>query len=390
MAKSFEVNVNPEILRWARERAGFSEEETAKKLKISIENYRKIETGKKKPTFTQIERLARIFKRPTAVFFLPEPPDEPPFSASFRIMPKSEQNLSRELRLAIRKARYYQSIANELMEDLGINPKANVKFATINDDPLLLAREERRKLGISIEEQFEFRNAYSAFNRWRNAVEAQNILVFQFKFPIESARGFSLMDKEPPVIVLNSSDNILARIFTLFHEYAHILLRLPEIYTGEETIDYDKEIESWCNKFASEFLVPENFLKNEKSYRELINKTKSLEEVLKILSQRFKVSKHAILTKLKVINVISNEEYEEISLKLKSQFIKEEKRGFSLPAHKRCIQEKGEKFVSIVLNAKEKEIITSADMIEYLSLKLDNLKRLIENKSQVNNEYLHY
>jgi len=33
MAKSFEVNVNPEILRWARERAGFSEEETAKKLK---------------------------------------------------------------------------------------------------------------------------------------------------------------------------------------------------------------------------------------------------------------------------------------------------------------------------------------------------------------------
>lgn len=112
--------------------------------------------------------------------------------------------------------------------------------------------------------------------------------------------------------------------------------------------------------------------------------------MLKILSQRFKVSKHAILTKLKVINVISNEEYEEISLKLKSQFIKEEKRGFSLPAHKRCIQEKGEKFVSIVLNAKEKEIITSADMIEYLSLKLDNLKRLIENKSQVNNEYLHY
>ena len=390
MAKSFEVNVNPEILRWARERAGFSEEETAKKLKTNTENYRKIETGEKKPTFTQIERLAHFFKRPIAVFFLPEPPDEPPFSTSFRIMPKSEQNLSKELRLAIRKTRYYQSIANELMEDLGINTKANVSSATINDDPLLLAREERRKLGISIEEQFKFKNAYSALSKWRDAVEAQNILVFQFKFPIESARGFSLMDKEPPVIVLNSSDNILARIFTLFHEYAHILLRLPEIYTGEETIGHDKKIENWCNKFASEFLAPESIIKNEDAYRELIDKTKNLEEVLEILSNRFKVSKHAILTKLKVINVISNEEYEEISSKLKSQFIEEEKRGFSLPPHKRCIQEKGKKFVSIVLNAKEKEIITSADMIEYLSLKSDNLKKLIENKSQVNNEYLHY
>ena len=376
MPRSFEVDVNPEIIKWARERAGYYEEEAAKKVKTSIENYKKIETGEKKPTFRQIEAFSRIFKRPLAVFLLPEPPDEPPVSASFRVMPKSERELPKELKWAIRKARNYQSIAHELMKDLNFNVKADVPSTTIDDDPFLLAKKQREKLGVSIEEQFSFKNAYEAFNRWRDAVEAQNILVFQFKFPVESARGFSLMDKEPSVIVLNFTDNILARTFTLFHEYAHILLKMPEIYVEGDTINQYPEVENWCNKFASEFLLPESVLKKENAYREFINKTRSLEDTLKILSERFKVSRHSILTKFKILNIISKEKYEEGKAKLEEEFrIKEH---FFLPPYKRCIQEKGKKFVSIVMDSKERGLITSADAIEYLSLKLNNLKKLTE------------
>jgi Zn-dependent peptidase ImmA (M78 family)/DNA-binding XRE family transcriptional regulator len=374
MRKSFEVFVNPDIIRWARESSGYSIEEIAKKLKISVENYIKIERGEKKPTFKQIEKLSHYFKRPISAFLLSEAPKEKSIAASFRILPKSEKGISKGLILAIRKARYYQSIVKELITDLNLDTGAQVLSASIYDDPIKLARIEREKLGISIERQFNFKNAYEAFNTWRDAVEKKNIFVFQFNFPIESARGFSLMDEEPPVIVLNLADNILARIFTLFHEYAHILLRIPEIYSGEEVEERYPEEENWCNNFASEFLVPEFVLKEEPAFIEFKNGVKSLEEVVVNLSKRFMVSKHAILTKFMLRRWITKEEYDEEVQKLKLR--EEKKKTIPVQLHKKCIQEKGKKFVSIIMESREKGLITTADAIEYLSLKLDSLEKL--------------
>lgn len=375
MTKSFEISINPDVIKWARESAGFSVEEIAKKLKISTENYKKIEKGEKKPTFRQIENLSHFFKRPTAVFLLPKPPEEPSISTSFRVIPKSEKELSKEIRLAIRKARYYQEITNELMKELGLHPKAQVPEANISDNPFSLAKKQREKCGIPIEEQFRFKSAYTAFSKWREIVEAQNILVFQFNFSLESARGFSLMDNDPPAIVINSADNILARIFTLFHEYAHILLNMPEIYT--EDINQYIEVENWCNRFASEFLVPEEELRKEPAYKKFIDRVASLEETLEILSNRFIVSKHAILTKFKALNLITQEDYNKKSAKLRERFREERKKSFyNLPSHKRCIQEKGKRFVFFVMDSQEKGMITSTDAMEYLSLKLEGLKEL--------------
>ena len=51
MSRSFEVDVNPNIIKWARESAGWSIEEIAGKLKTSVENYKRIESGLKRPTY---------------------------------------------------------------------------------------------------------------------------------------------------------------------------------------------------------------------------------------------------------------------------------------------------------------------------------------------------
>ena len=51
MSRSFEVDVNPNIIKWARESAGWSIEEIAGKLKTSAENYKRIESGLKRPTY---------------------------------------------------------------------------------------------------------------------------------------------------------------------------------------------------------------------------------------------------------------------------------------------------------------------------------------------------
>jgi Zn-dependent peptidase ImmA (M78 family)/transcriptional regulator with XRE-family HTH domain len=374
--KSLEVSINPEVIKWARENAGFSIEEISKKLKTSKENFEKIESGKKHPTFRQLEFLANCFKRPVAIFFLPEPPEEPSIVSSFRILPKSEREFSKDLRLAIRKARYYQSISNDLMKDLGIDSKPKITVATLQNNPQEFAKEERKRMGISLDEQLKWENAYEAFNAWRSAIESRNILVFQFKFPIEDARGFSLMDKEPPVIAINSADNILARIFTLFHEFAHIILGITEIYAGEEEVITDMNVENWCNSFASEFLIPQEVVEKDKDFRFFIQYRKHSPEILQNLSKKFKVSKKAILTRLRTLDLIEYDAYRRESSTLMEQDVKILK-GFMTPPQK-CLQEKGKQFISIILASKERGIITTQDVIEYLSIRLKHLNKIQE------------
>ena len=86
--KSLKINLNPEVIKWARESAGWSVEEISKKLKTSKENFTKIESGDKPLTFRQLQLLANYLKRSVATFFLPKPPKEPPIESSFVILPQ--------------------------------------------------------------------------------------------------------------------------------------------------------------------------------------------------------------------------------------------------------------------------------------------------------------
>jgi len=357
MSRSFEVDVNSNIIKWARENAGWNIEEIASKL-----------------TYRQLELLSKYFKRPLSVFFLPKPPYEEPIASSFRVLPKSENLYSKEFRLALRKSRYYQSVARELMNAMGYDVSSPINKYSLSDSPKTAAQKERENAGISIEKQLKWENAYEAFNNWRKIEE--NILIFQFKFPLKDARGFCLMGS-PPIIVINSSDNILARIFTLFHEYAHVLLGISEIYTEE--IITDRKIEEWCDSFAAEFLIPSNVVKEDPDFQILIQLKENVLEILEELSRKYKVSKKAILVRLKTLNLISHKQYKAFIQAIEEKPT-EEKKFFFLSPEKRCIQEKGEKFISTVLEGKEKGIITTHEAIEYLSIKLkyiDKIQKLL-------------
>ena len=166
MSKSFEVDVNHEIIKWVRKSAGWNIEEIASKLKTSVDNYKKIESGIKKPTYRQLELLSKYLKRPLSVFFLPQPPQEEPITSSFRVLPKAENLYSKEFRLALRKSRYYQSVAKELMNAIGYGMSAPVSKYTLSNSPKTVAQKERESTGISIEKQLKWKNAYESFNKW--------------------------------------------------------------------------------------------------------------------------------------------------------------------------------------------------------------------------------
>ena len=77
--------------------------------------------------------------------------------------------------------------------------------------------------------------------------------------PQNLCRGFALYDERGiPAVVINGDDGEgPARTFTLFHEYAHILLRKPGISDQNRS----DAAEKWCNSFTAHFLMPEERFK---------------------------------------------------------------------------------------------------------------------------------
>ncbi|MDR0912239.1 MAG: helix-turn-helix domain-containing protein [Methanobrevibacter sp.] len=63
------TGTNPKILKWARENAGFTIEEIAKKMNKDVDKFSLWETGKEIPTFKQLSNLSNIYKYPSAFFF---------------------------------------------------------------------------------------------------------------------------------------------------------------------------------------------------------------------------------------------------------------------------------------------------------------------------------
>jgi transcriptional regulator with XRE-family HTH domain len=115
------IPINEKVLRWARETAGLSEVEVARKLKkklITAETIKDWEQGKGGPTYSQLEQLAyKIYNRPLALFFFPVPPDEITPKQSFRTLPDQELNkLSPRMCYLIRIAHAMQLNLDELYD----------------------------------------------------------------------------------------------------------------------------------------------------------------------------------------------------------------------------------------------------------------------------------
>jgi transcriptional regulator with XRE-family HTH domain len=72
--KILNVEVNPSVIKWARESAGVGLTQIAKRLGTSEETITAWESGSKMPTLRALETLASFLKRPLSAFFLSTPP----------------------------------------------------------------------------------------------------------------------------------------------------------------------------------------------------------------------------------------------------------------------------------------------------------------------------
>lgn len=370
---SLKVNINPEIIKWAIESSGWTINEISKRLKVNPILINGWLNANEQPSLYQIKNLSRALKRPLAAFFLPKPPKEIPLPQDFRMFPEKSMLFSKETLLTIRRARRLQSISKELSENLSIDILPNIKKIDLSTNPEVIAFQERKNFGIKIEDQFNWKDSSEAFKIFKKLIEDKNILVFQSSIPMKDARGFSLVDEYPFVIMINLKDSIEARNFTLFHEYAHILLNESGVCIPERHIISEgkgTEIEKWCNEFAASFLIPKEEIKKD---IENISKNRLIEnENISKFSHKYKISKSAFLLRILKLDIISQKNYEVKVAELKMLNRIPKGGGFPMP-DKKCINEKGQKFISLVFKNFDSGKITTNDVLDYLSVKLKYL-----------------
>ncbi len=185
------------------------------------------EQGDDFPTYGQLEKLAyQIYRRPLAIFFFPDPPDEADPRTEFRLLPAVEiESLDPDTLLAARYALSMQESLRELTH--GRNPCEQPIFKTTDarrfEDLPSLCERVRTDLGVTLADQMSWTSLRDAFKSWRDAFESRGVFVFKRSFADKGISGFCLTDDEFPVIFVNNSTSDSRQIFTLFHELAHLL-----------------------------------------------------------------------------------------------------------------------------------------------------------------------
>ncbi len=296
------VGIQPTILKWARESQGYSIQDVASHLKRDTAEVRDWEAGVSAPTYAQLEKLAyKLYKRPLAVFFLPQPPAEPNLKQKFRTLPEFElENLAADTRYQLRLAQALQLSLAELND--GRNPSERKIFRdrSLTVDPDLRGQTAmvREYLGIPVQVQAAWQSNEEALKAWRNAVEEAGVFVFKQAFKQKAISGFCLLDAEFPIIFINNSTSKTRQIFSLFHELGHLLLHVDGISKFDpgyidKLPQKEKRSEKFCNAFAAELLLPSADFD-----RQVHVGLRMTDEAIRNLASRYRVSREVVLRRL--------------------------------------------------------------------------------------------
>lgn len=375
--KTQQAYVNPKMLRWGRESAGYSVDEVAAKIAlktVTAETVQDWESGEKRLLYTQLETLSKYYQRPIAIFFAPKPPWEEKLDRDFRSLPSQYvDEIPPSIRFAIRSARVKQldlaELYNSTLPSFSWLEKVRPKIQHVPET----ANYVREQLKVSFSEQKSWGDASEALRKWREKVENLGLWVFKDSFKDKGYDGFYLPDQKFPVIYLNSSKSHKRQIFTLFHELGHFLLREGGIcfrsdFDEQELQGEFKTKEVFCNAFAGEFLV---------SAEELKLTRMLTEDEIKDYAKAYNVSREVILRKCKDRGFIDwngyaatvadwNEYAAKVALRKKAQQQSKESGGPSYYVKQRSYL--GLKFLELAFSQYYQQRISESQLANYLGV----------------------
>ncbi|MFN0158744.1 MAG: ImmA/IrrE family metallo-endopeptidase [Bacteroidota bacterium] len=369
--------IHPAILRWARETQGYSLEEVAARLQRDVEEVMAWESGEASPTYAQLEKLAyKVYKRPIAIFFLPEAPVETSPKGRFRTLPQFDlETLSSDTLYQIRLAQALLLSLGELND--GVNSAKRKVFRdiklSVTDDIQTTARQIREYLGVSMQMRLGWGGIEEALKAWRLAIEDVGVYVFKSSFKQKEISGFCLIDAEFPILYINNSTTKTRQIFSLLHELAHVLLGVYGISKYDQGYvdklgQQEQRIERFCNALAAEVLIPTS------DFQQQISKTEQVtEQLVEKLARRYSVSREAILRRMLDIGIVSRTTYEEKAAQWTAQ-VKENASGGDYYATRATYL--GEHYLQLVFGKHYQGKLSLEQVAEYLGVKTGSVPGL--------------
>jgi len=303
--------VNPDILRWARERSYLGVDILAHKIGTRGEKVLAWEMGEALPTFKQAQKLAHTVHVPFGYLFLPDPPVEtipiPDLRTigNFRLGKASPEfrdligDVTRKRDWFVEYLRKqeaepvpfvgkfnlntpYEEVAADISETLGIDGQLRQR-ARNWEDFLRIMIVQAEKCGIWV-----MRSGIVGSNTHRPLL-------------VEEFRGFAISVHMAPLVFINGKDAKAAQIFTCAHELAHLWLGesgISNVSLAVEDSHVSNRIERFCNQVAVELLVPRN------QFLVSWNSNQDIGENADRLARQFRVSTVVIARRALDLNLI--------------------------------------------------------------------------------------
>lgn len=384
MARAIRALVEPEVVKWARTSANLEPLAAARKIGVEQSDVLGWEDGTVRPTIKQLRDAAKVYRRSLAVFFLPEPRNDFGTIRDFRRFDPDQSPLwSTALLAELRRAIDQRDVFLEITDLRGQTlPRTWLAPDETAPDETVAAQVRKHLLRHSDSAPpARAKDDYTHLNFWTALIEESGALVLCTEgggVSTEEMRAFSLSFTKVPVIVLNGADWPRPRLFSLLHEYAHIVLHeegVCDTSTDRRPKTDARQIEARCNRIAAAVLMPpDEIVSSPEVQRHERDEPWTLYELLDG-SRRFGVSAESYLRRLTTLGLARVVEYDEFK---KSTNPIERKGNESGKGnyYNTKVRDLGRSYVRAVTDAHRIHLIDSYRASQYLRSKVEHIPRL--------------
>lgn len=382
--------VNPRMLRWAREQVGLSIEEVGE-LSRSLEKrfYRPInpqelrqwEEGQAEPDLNYLETLSEIYRCPIGYFLLTEPPHEAQRLFFRGLTPEKQAQLEPVSRQTLRRFIELAKWTVSVIEDTDIDWSVRVASYSEPIEPQAVVQAERQRFGFRPEIRNSWQSAEDAFLWWRRQIESLGVFCFQMPLDPRDFRGASIwLNNRYPFILVNHMDveSATGRLFTLLHEYAHLLTDREGLVCDFRDVGSVSSVEAFANRFAARMLISLEEVKEElRRMGEEHYRANWSDSLIDQLRKPFFVSRHVVAIALQDLKLAPGNFYEKKRQQWESRQSFGRGGGGRPSLKERIRRELGFALPKLLAEAYRREGVSLIDMADIIGTKVEKIEPLL-------------
>lgn len=319
------------------------------------------------PTVNQLSLFATKLHVPFGNLLL----DTPPKLESIRLAFRTQNNAPATVSLNVRETIYEMQRKQAWFKHESGYALEHLDFVGVAKNIDLLESLQILKRLVKWE---HFSSPRELYNDLRDKIAKLGVLVMQKggvglgtnrPIDVRELRAFVMLDEYAPLIFINQKDSYTARVFSLIHEFVHILRGTDELLNE---IDKDVQEERIINGISASFLMPEcEFV--EKFSTENLDKT----------SKYFNVSSEAAAIRAYNLNLINS--VDEVKLDNGNQLANKKKKSGGNP-YKNALSLNDGRYMAAVVSAQDTGRILPTQAASLIGISLKMLDKTVQNYNE--------